>query len=72
MYQLDAVIVHEGSTMTSGHYYAYVNENGWYCFDDSDVSVIDETALRRKLFTPVKPKKTAYLLFYRKTDMESD
>ncbi|KAJ8900957.1 hypothetical protein NDN08_000254 [Rhodosorus marinus] len=72
MYQLDAVIVHEGSTMTSGHYYAYVNENGWYCFDDSDVSVIDEASLRRKLFTPVKPKKTAYLLFYRKTDLESE
>lgn len=39
-YRLYAVIVHEGASTTSGHYYCYVRapNNIWHCMNDSYVS----------------------------------
>eukprot|EP00127_Corallochytrium_limacisporum_P006745 Clim_evm15s235 gene=Clim_evmTU15s235 len=60
IYELYGVIVHEGGSVHSGHYYAYVkNSNGhWYCMDDTTVTRVNESTVRRA---------SAYLLFYRAT-----
>lgn len=64
-YRLTGVIVHEGSGAMSGHYYAYVRrESGWFCCDDLYVLNVGEDELRSTLFTAMKSKRTAYLLFY--------
>lgn len=67
-YQLTAVIVHEGTGASSGHYYSYVcKEVGtgeWYCCDDSFVAAVSEEEVKERLFTSMKTKRTAYLLFY--------
>lgn len=66
-YRLTAVIVHEGTAASSGHYYSYIfleEEQQWYCFDDSYVSSVSEVEMRERLFTSVKSRRTAYLLFY--------
>ena len=56
-YSLYSVIVHEGSSMGSGHYVCYSKAaNGmWYLFNDSDVrQVAEKTVL----------SENAYILFY--------
>lgn len=64
-YRLTGVIVHEGSGAMSGHYYAYVRrESGWFCCDDLYVVSVGEEEMRGTLFTAMKSKRTAYLLFY--------
>lgn len=66
MYHLTSVIVHDGGSSSSGHYYAYIKvpRIGWHCFDDGDVTVTDEEEIRRLLFTSLVSRTTAYLLFY--------
>ena len=60
IYDLYAVIVHEGRSTHSGHYYSYCRgfekENQWYKCNDSHISKLDgiEGALG----------KEAYILFY--------
>ncbi len=41
-YELYGVVVHEGGSVHSGHYYAYVRgPNGmWSCMDDDHVSLV--------------------------------
>lgn len=67
VYKLTGVIVHEGNGASSGHYYSYVchqREGQWFCCDDSFVSHVSEEEVRLRLFTSMKTRRTAYLLFY--------
>lgn len=58
-YRLSSVLVHEGSSIYSGHYYCYVRVNGneWYLFNDHSVRKVEESIVL---------KQTPYLLFYEK------
>lgn len=70
-YRLTSVIVHEGNAASSGHYYSYVYRrevDEWYCFDDSTVSPISEDELSKTLFTSMRSRRTAYLLFYTRVE----
>lgn len=67
MYELTAVIVHNGGFSTSGHYYSFVKEREsgqWYRCDDATVTVESEEHIESILFSSAKSKKTGYLLFY--------
>jgi ubiquitin carboxyl-terminal hydrolase 36/42 len=57
IYDLYAVLVHEGQTCNSGHYHAFVRaSNGfWYSMNDSSVHQVGLTTVL---------KQRAYLLFY--------
>lgn len=69
-YKLTAVIVHEGTGASSGHYYSYIckadadNEEQWFCCDDSNVALVSEDEVKERLFTSTKTRRTPYLLFY--------
>jgi hypothetical protein len=56
-YRLYAVLVHEGFSTCSGHYYCYVKNSNdvWFCMNDSDVRQVPEKAILNQ---------TPYLLFY--------
>ena len=60
IYELYAVIIHEGRSTHSGHYYCYTrgfeSEDCWYCCNDSSV--------RRLSGIQDALKKEAYILFY--------
>lgn len=58
-YELYAVLIHEGFSLNSGHYYSYVKgfDNRWNCMDDSSVSPTAESNALRQC---------PYLLFYKK------
>eukprot|EP00981_Chlorochromonas_danica_P009769 scaffold2815_cov180-Ochromonas_danica.AAC.4 len=48
VYELYAVLIHSGS-LHGGHYYAYIKDltsGGWYNFNDSTVTPIDESTVR--------------------------
>uniref|UniRef100_A0A7N0TAV1 Ubiquitin carboxyl-terminal hydrolase n=1 Tax=Kalanchoe fedtschenkoi TaxID=63787 RepID=A0A7N0TAV1_KALFE len=59
MYDLYAVIVHMGSTLSTGHYYCFVrsSSNTWHEFDDSTVTGVSESHVL---------SQEAYILFYAK------
>ena len=41
MYELYAVLVHEGSQASSGHYYVYIHlDEHWYRFNDERVEFV--------------------------------
>lgn len=66
-YRLTAVIVHEGTGASSGHYYSYIykaEKEGWYLFDDSYVAAVAEAEMKEQLFTSMRSRRTAYVLFY--------
>ena len=56
-YRLSSVLIHEGSSIYSGHYYCYVRVAGkdWYLFNDHFVRKVEESVVL---------KQTPYLLFY--------
>ena len=56
-YKLYAVLIHEGFSTFSGHYYCYVKNSTdiWYCMNDSDVRQVQEKNVLNQ---------TPYLLFY--------
>jgi hypothetical protein len=56
-YRLFGVVVHDGHSTHSGHYYSFIRASNhiWYCMNDESVSQVSlNTVLRQK----------AYLLFY--------
>ena len=59
IYKLIAVLIHEGYSTNSGHYYCYVkNSNGmWYCMNDSSVSPVSLNFILGQ---------SPYILFYEK------
>ncbi len=60
-YRLYAVLVHEGFSTCSGHYYCYVKNSNdvWFCMNDSDVRQVPEKAILNQ---------TPYLLFYERVN----
>lgn len=65
IYELFAVVVHQGSQMWSGHYYSYVknSNNLWYIMNDESVRLSN---LERVL------KENAYILFYSRKEPEKN
>ena len=58
LYSLYGVLVHDGFSVNSGHYYSYIkNNNKWYCMNDSFVSSNAESNVLKQ-----KP----YILFYQR------
>ena len=57
MYELYAVLKHEGPSCNSGHYYCFVKaaNQSWYCMNDA---FVNQVSLQRVL------NQNAYLLFY--------
>ena len=58
-FELFGVLIHEGFSLNSGHYFSYIKgfDDKWYLMNDSMVSAVNEsTALSQK----------PYILFYRK------
>ncbi|PHT96763.1 hypothetical protein BC332_34311 [Capsicum chinense] len=60
-YDLYAVIVHAGSTSSSGHYYCFIcaEPNEWYKFDDTTISRVQKDVVLAE---------EAYIMFYAKRD----
>ncbi len=58
-YRLSSVLIHEGSSIYSGHYFCYlrVDDDNWYCFNDQRVFPVEESLVM---------KQTPYILFYEK------
>uniref|UniRef100_T1IR82 Ubiquitin carboxyl-terminal hydrolase n=1 Tax=Strigamia maritima TaxID=126957 RepID=T1IR82_STRMM len=56
-YQLYAVLVHQGASCSSGHYFCFVrnSNNLWYCMDDCRI---------RQVSLNIVLSQQAYLLFY--------
>ncbi|KAL1535992.1 ubiquitinyl hydrolase 1 [Salvia divinorum] len=59
--ELYAIVVHDGESPHTGHYYSFIriSPNEWYKYDDSKVSVVDEIDVLKQM---------AYILFYAKND----
>ncbi|XP_013162217.1 PREDICTED: ubiquitin carboxyl-terminal hydrolase 35-like isoform X2 [Papilio xuthus] len=65
-YTMYAAIVHEGTSMSSGHYYTLAKtEDGWYLFNDDDVTKCNEDQIQF-----LRPCNTPYMLFYRRDDVD--
>ncbi len=57
-YQLKSIIVHSGTTKSSGHYYSVINkESGWVKANDSSITPIQDISHERQ---------NGYLYFYEK------
>jgi hypothetical protein len=58
-YRLSSVLVHQGNSIYSGHYYCYVrvSDSNWYCFNDHSVLKAEESEVL---------KQSPYLLLYEK------
>ncbi|XP_013137932.1 PREDICTED: ubiquitin carboxyl-terminal hydrolase 46-like isoform X2 [Papilio polytes] len=65
VYTMYAAIVHEGSSMSSGHYYTLAKtEDGWHLFNDDTVTKCNEDQIQF-----LRPCNTPYMLFYRRNDV---
>lgn len=60
-YELYAIIVHSGETKEGGHYYCYIKmeNNRWYCCNDSSITCISNINEKLK-------QDTSYILFYKR------
>ena len=55
-YRLSSVLIHDGNSVYSGHYYCYVHVGDlWYCFNDQTVFPVNEDKVL---------SQTPYILFY--------
>jgi ubiquitin C-terminal hydrolase len=66
-YILKSFIVHDGDSLNSGHYYAYVKDSSgtWYCYNDKNVEKKEETEIASILSTgQVNSTTQPYILFY--------
>ncbi|XP_049378124.1 uncharacterized protein LOC125842884 [Solanum stenotomum] len=63
-YDLNAIIVHYGPSISSGHYYIFIRYalNEWYKFDDEKVAFVQEDIVL---------VAEAYIMFYSKRDESS-
>lgn len=64
-YRLCSILIHEGFSVNSGHYYSYVkngNSNSWYEMNDSSVSRLSEKSVQSQL---------PYILFYERVEERS-
>lgn len=59
LYKLCSLLIHQGNSIDSGHYYCYVRapNNIWYLFNDTSVKKVDQSEVL---------KQSPYLLFYEK------
>ncbi|XP_049705819.1 ubiquitin carboxyl-terminal hydrolase 35 isoform X2 [Helicoverpa armigera] len=65
-YSLYAAVIHDGTTLDSGHYYTLAKDNGqWHIYNDDTVTTSDEAELNG-----LNRSSTPYILFYRRTDIE--
>jgi ubiquitin carboxyl-terminal hydrolase 36/42 len=66
-YELIAIVMHHGATVSSGHYTAYVREldsnDVWYVCDDSSIMPVGATL---KMVDGYNYEEDGYLLFYMK------
>ena len=85
VYELFAVLIHSGSSVGSGHYYAYIknaDSQQWLNFNDSSVSPISVEQVTRAWGGPIAAgtysygssygmsSANAYMLMYRKLSLE--
>lgn len=78
-YELFSIMIHSGSAL-GGHYYAYIKSlenNKWYCFNDSSVSEITQDAIEKTFggassayssYYYSAHSMSAYMLMYRRID----
>eukprot|EP00928_Gymnodinium_smaydae_P043102 TRINITY_DN28958_c0_g2_i2.p1 TRINITY_DN28958_c0_g2~~TRINITY_DN28958_c0_g2_i2.p1 ORF type:complete len:431 (-),score=99.52 TRINITY_DN28958_c0_g2_i2:79-1242(-) len=77
-YQLYAIVVHAGSTPHSGHYYCLGRhlragenmEGPWQRYDDATVRALPTVATQEQLDDLSNGAATAYILFYRRRDVQ--
>ncbi|KAJ2210882.1 ubiquitin-specific protease ubp2 [Coemansia sp. RSA 487] len=77
-YTLHAVFIHSGLSPEFGHYWVYIRDYDkakdqirWLCFNDSNVSVVDENTVFND--SPLPGQETAnpyYLVYVRSKDLE--
>jgi ubiquitin C-terminal hydrolase len=66
-YELTALISHNGRTAANGHYATFCSINGnWYLFDDSDVRIVNKTAVFDNNYPSKASFQTACLFVHRK------
>lgn len=64
IFELYAVIMHRGTSATSGHYVAYVKQNNqWYLCNDMQITSVTDI---QKFVTKIEAN--GYILFYRKIE----
>jgi ankyrin repeat protein/SNF2 family DNA or RNA helicase len=64
-YKLVSFIVHEGTSLNSGHYYTYKKENGqWWKCNDASVTAIREDEIKAVLEENSNARTTSYLHHY--------
>ena len=75
-YELTGILIHNGSSLQSGHYYSLIKteDDKWYKFNDNEISEYNiEQNLEKDCFGNIESKvnqygKGAYLLFYTKKE----